>query len=107
MAFVQVATLHNVPPGRSKEVTVGGERILICNVEGKLFAIGDVCTHDNGPLGQGTLTGAEIECPRHGARFDVNTGRAVCLPAIMPVPTYDVKVEGVNILVADIAKAQR
>ena len=101
MAFVPVATLAEVPSGRSKEVAVGNNRVLVCNVDGQVFAVGDVCTHDNGPLGQGTLAGQEIECPRHGARFDVKTGRALCLPAIQPIPTYEVKVEGMQIFVAD------
>ena len=99
MAFVPVASLSDVPPGRSKEVMVDTERILVCNVGGTLYAVGDVCTHDNGPLGQGTLEGFEVECPRHGARFDVKTGKALCLPAILPIPTYEVKVEGSQILV--------
>ena len=107
MGFIPVASLHDVPPGRSKEVMVGAERILVCNVNGTVYAVGDVCTHDNGPLGQGTLEGNEIECPRHGARFDVKTGKVLCLPAILPIPTFEVKVEGAQIFVADTATVQR
>ena len=103
MAFVPVADLSDVPPGRTKQTTVGGAKILLCNVEGKIFAVSDVCTHDNGPLDQGTLDGREIECPRHGARFDVTSGAVTCLPAILPIPTYAVQVEGSQILVADTA----
>ena len=56
-----------------------------------------VCTHDEAPLDQGFLEGCEIECPRHGARFDVTTGRATALPAVVPVDTFQVRVEGDDI----------
>ena len=107
MAFVKVAQLTDVPPGRTKEVVVGGARLLLCNVDGHLYAVGDVCTHDNGPLGQGQLNAHEIECPRHGARFDVRSGKVTCLPAIIPIPTYEAKVEGADILVADTATVRK
>ena len=106
MAWVHVAQVSEVPSGRAKAVTVDGTRVLLCNVNGAFHAVGDVCTHDNGPLGQGTLEGCAIECPRHGARFDVRTGQALCLPAILPVAVYDVKIEGSHILVNDTAKTQ-
>ncbi len=73
---------------------VGARRLALCNVNGRYYVIDDVCTHDGGPLDQGELDGEEIECPRHGARFDVTTGRATCMPAVVPVKTYDVRVEG-------------
>ena len=67
---------------------VDGKRIALCNVNGRFYAIDDVCTHDGGPLDQGELEGNLVECPRHGAKFDVTTGRAVVLPAVRPVQTY-------------------
>ena len=103
MALVKVATTADVPPGHTKEVTVSGNKVLLCNVDGHLYAVGDVCSHDNGPLGQGALDGHAIECPRHGARFDVRTGKVVCLPAILPIPTYVVKVEGADVFVDERA----
>jgi 3-phenylpropionate/trans-cinnamate dioxygenase ferredoxin subunit len=66
--------------------------LALCNVDGTLYCIDDVCTHDGGPLDQGELDGCEIECPRHGARFDVTNGRATCMPAIVPVKTHAVRV---------------
>jgi 3-phenylpropionate/trans-cinnamate dioxygenase ferredoxin subunit len=69
-------------------------RVAVCNVDGQFYAIEDVCTHDGGPLDQGFLEGEEIECPRHGARFNVTTGQATLMPAVMPVLTFPVKVEG-------------
>lgn len=99
MAFVFAAKVGEIPPGRVKTVEIGDEDIAICNVEGAFYAIANVCTHDEGPLGAGYLTGDEIECPRHGARFNVKTGSVAVLPAIVPVPTFEVKIEGDDILV--------
>ena len=92
--WVTVARDGDVAPEQVIVVTVGGRRLALCNVNGRHYAIDDVCTHDGGPLDQGELDGVEIECPRHGARFDVTTGRATCMPAVVPVKTYDVRVAG-------------
>lgn len=101
MPFVEVARLDEVPPGRTKIVEIGDEEVALCNVDGEIYAIANVCTHDEGPLGQGYLLGDEIECPRHGARFNVRTGAVKTLPAIMPLPTFEVRIEGEDIL-ADV-----
>ena len=90
--LVAVARVDEIPVGTVKVVLVGGRQIALCNHDGAYYAIDDVCTHDGGSLDQGQLVGAEIECPRHGARFDVKTGRATRLPAIRPVRTYRVEV---------------
>ena len=97
--FVKVATTGQVAPGRVEVFDVNGRQIAICNVDGTFYAIDDVCTHDGGPLDQGQLEGIEIECPRHGARFDVTTGKVLALPAVMPVQSYPVQVEGDEIKV--------
>lgn len=98
--YVKVANLDDIPPGEVRSYTVDGNRIAVCHADGELYAIDDVCTHDGGALDQGFLEGYEIECPRHGARFDIRSGKALTLPAILPVKTYDVKVEANTILVA-------
>jgi len=72
---------------------------LLCNVDGDIYAIEDVCTHDGGELDQGWLEGCRIMCPRHGAFFDVTTGAALTLPAVMPVATFKVRLEGNDIFV--------
>jgi 3-phenylpropionate/trans-cinnamate dioxygenase ferredoxin subunit len=95
--FVKVARKGDVPAGRVKVVVVGGERIALCNVEGEVFAVSDVCTHDGGPLGEGELQGEVIECPRHGARFNVRTGQVLALPAVFPLKTYPVRIQGEDI----------
>lgn len=99
MGFVRLARTGEIPPGEVRVFQVGERSIALCNVDGTFYAIDDVCTHDGGPLGEGQLEGDQIECPRHGARFDVRTGRAVVLPAIRPVATYPVQVQGDEIMV--------
>jgi len=99
MAFVQAAKLDNIPRGQVKIVSVGDEEVALCNVEGAIYAVANICSHDGGPLGEGHLIADQIECPRHGARFDVRTGAAKALPAIVPIPTFAVKVDGQDVLV--------
>jgi 3-phenylpropionate/trans-cinnamate dioxygenase ferredoxin subunit len=97
--FIRVAQITDVKEGTAKVFTVGEVRIALCNVEEKFYAIADICTHDGGPLGEGELVDCQIECPRHGARFDVRTGKALCLPAVINVPTYPVEVRDSEIFV--------
>ncbi len=91
--------VDEIPAGRVKLVVDGDLRIALCNVDGEFYAIEDVCTHDGGPLDQGQLEGDEIECPRHGARFNVRTGEATQMPAVIGVRTFPVKVEGDTVYV--------
>lgn len=83
---------QDVAPGKVKVVRSGRRRIAVCNANGSYYALDDACSHDGGSLDQGELDGVEIECPRHGARFDVTTGKALCLPAVRPVRSYAVRV---------------
>jgi len=98
--LVTVAKANDIPPGQVRVYEVGDRRIAVCNVGGTFYAIDNVCTHDGGPLNQGELEGEQIECPRHGARFDVRTGRALTLPAVRPVGTYPVQVKGSEVMVS-------
>jgi 3-phenylpropionate/trans-cinnamate dioxygenase ferredoxin subunit len=91
--FVELARSDDVAPGQVRVYEVQGRSIALCNVVGAFYAIDDVCTHDGGPLDQGEIDGHQIECPRHGARFDVRNGRALTLPAVRPVRSYPVQVE--------------
>lgn len=97
--FVKVATLRDVPVGLVKQLKVGDKNVVLCNVAGKIYAIDAVCTHAKCSLGAGILIDDEIECYCHGSRFDVKTGKVKTLPAVVPVATYEVKVEGEDILV--------
>lgn len=99
MAFVKAGKVSDIPLGQVKVVQVGDEDVALCNVDGQVYAVANVCTHDDGPLGAGYLLGDEIECPRHGARFNVRSGEVKTLPAIIPIPTFEVKIEGDDILV--------
>jgi nitrite reductase/ring-hydroxylating ferredoxin subunit len=97
--FVKVAETKDIQPSNLKAVDVAGERVCIVNIEGKYYALGNVCTHVGGPLDEGTLEGYEVECPWHGSKFDVRTGEPTKPPARRPVPTYEVKIQDNNILV--------
>ncbi len=92
--YITVATTNELKPGDRIIVDVADHYVAIFNVDGKYYAIEDVCTHDDGPVAEGELFGTIIECPRHGAQFDITTGKVVRMPAITPVPHYDVRVEG-------------
>ncbi len=90
--FYAVADASEIPNGERLFFEIGDLPIVVFNIAGQYFAIGDVCTHDGGPLGDGELEGYEVICPRHGARFDVRTGEALTLPAVIPTPYYPVRV---------------
>jgi 3-phenylpropionate/trans-cinnamate dioxygenase ferredoxin component len=97
--WVRVCGEGDIAEGAVGYAEVDGLRLAVCHQDGAYYAIDDVCTHDGGPLDQGELQGFNIECPRHGAKFDIRTGRVTALPAIVPVGTYEVKVEGGDVLV--------
>lgn len=91
--FIKLCSVSDVPINTTRVFEVGSRRFLICNLNDTFYAIDDRCTHDDGPLGEGELLeDGEIECPRHGARFDVKTGKALCLPAVGEVNAYSVDV---------------
>ncbi len=98
--FVAVAKIGEIEEGQVKVVRVGDGPIGLTKVEGEFFAFADVCTHDDGPVAEGELDEYIIECPRHGAKFDIRTGKVRQLPAVTPIPVYAVKVEGDTVLVS-------
>jgi 3-phenylpropionate/trans-cinnamate dioxygenase ferredoxin subunit len=97
--WVKVAAVGELAPGDKKQIDLDGLAVALFNVEGQYYAIEDVCTHDGAPLAHGRFRGDQITCPRHGARFNVRTGEALSMPAFEPVETYQVKVEGNDILI--------
>jgi len=93
--FIKVATVDEIPVNGSKLVEVDDVRVALFNLNGEFYAIEDICTHDGGPLVEGTIVnGCEVKCPRHGARFDIRTGAAISFPAFEPTASYAVRVEG-------------
>ncbi len=98
--FVAAAKVDEIEEGKVKVTRVGDMPIGLTKVEGEFFAFADICTHDDGPVAEGELDGYIIECPRHGAKFDIRTGKVKQLPAVVPIPVYAVKVEGDALLVS-------
>jgi 3-phenylpropionate/trans-cinnamate dioxygenase ferredoxin subunit len=99
LEFLSVATVDELGNGERIILDIGGETIALFNIAGKYFAIADVCSHDDGPVAEGELLNHEIACPRHGARFDLRTGEALSLPAVIDIPAYPVRIEGNDILI--------
>ena len=98
--FVTVARVGEIPSGGVKVLRLGDQEIAVFHLAGAYYAMDDICTHDGGPLAEGTIEDHVIECPRHGARFDIRTGAVLSMPATVPVATYPVRVEGNEIQVA-------
>ena len=97
--FVKIAQINELQPLQMKMFQINDEEVCVVNVDGKYYAINNICTHEGGPLADGKLEGYEVECPWHGSKFDVRTGEVTNPPASEPEPTYEVKVEGNIILV--------
>ena len=99
MSDERVAAASDVPPNEVRVVECGGRSLALSNIDGEVYAIDNVCTHDGGPLGEGEIDGFQIICPRHGARFDICTGAAMTMPAVRATPAHEVRVEGEDVLV--------
>lgn len=92
LEYIPVAPVADLPPGERLLIEFDEKPVMIINLAGNFFAIADVCTHDDGPLGEGEIDGHQIICPRHGARFDLHTGKALTFPAVVDTPVYPVRV---------------
>ena len=92
LEYVPVARVEDIPNGGRIYVEFGGMIIVVFNIAGHYYATGDVCSHDNGPIGDGELDGHQLVCPRHGARFDVRSGKALTLPAVEDIPYFPTRV---------------
>ena len=106
MEYVRVADTSELAPGRMKKARLEGHDIVLVNVDGNFYAIADRCTHLGGSLSEGTLVSVIVECPRHGARFDVWTGRAVSgakvlffEKAVKDTACFEVLVDGSRIFI--------
>ncbi|MBU0983547.1 MAG: non-heme iron oxygenase ferredoxin subunit [candidate division Zixibacteria bacterium] len=97
--FVKVANTDDIPVGKIKGFEIGYNRFVIAHNDEGFFAVADECSHDSAPIRDGRLRGNEIMCTRHGARFDLKSGAVTAPPALVPIETLEVKVEGNDILV--------
>ena len=95
--FVKVASTNEIAPGEARLVTAKGKEIALFNIGGEFFALDNACTHDDGPLAEGEISGSEVICPLHGAKFDIRTGEVLGPPAFDAVARYDVRVTGTDI----------
>lgn len=90
--YYEIAPVSELPNGERLFVQIGEYPIVIFNIAGEFFAIADKCSHDDGPVGEGTLEDHRIVCPRHGAEFDVRSGKVLQMPAVVDIPAYPVRV---------------
>ena len=96
-----VCPMAELLPGEHTVCFDGDTAILVCNIDGEIYALEDKCTHQDFELSPGKLDGAEIECVLHGAKFDVRTGQALCAPAYAPVPKFPVRIDNGMIYTRD------
>jgi 3-phenylpropionate/trans-cinnamate dioxygenase ferredoxin component len=94
LEFIPVGTVDELKEGERLFIEIDGTPIVILYIGGEYYAIGDVCSHDDGPVGEGNVEGFEIICPRHGARFDIRSGKVLALPAFVDIPAYPVRISG-------------
>jgi nitrite reductase/ring-hydroxylating ferredoxin subunit len=97
--FTKVAVRSDIQVGSMKSFEVNHTRIVLVHSEEGFFALADECTHDSAPISDGQVRGEHIICTRHGARFAAKTGKVEAPPAIVPLDTFQVKLEGDNIYV--------
>lgn len=99
MGFIKLASISDVKPNIMMGLEINDKKILLVNVNGSYYAIGNVCTHRSCQLSKGKLQGETVVCPCHGSTFDLKTGNFVKGPTKKPEPTYELKVENNDILI--------
>jgi 3-phenylpropionate/trans-cinnamate dioxygenase ferredoxin subunit len=99
--WIDVDAVANLPEGSVSLVDVEGSEVAVFNIGGEYYAIEDVCTHDGGTLAEGEVQGFEIECPRHGARFDLRSGRVTAAPAYEDISTFQVRIHEARVQVRE------
>lgn len=92
LEYFEIAPASELPNGERLFVEIEGKSLVIFNIAGQFFSIADICTHDDGPVGEGDLEGFNVVCPRHGAEFDVRTGKVMSMPAVVDIAAYPVRV---------------
>ncbi|HEU4325473.1 MAG TPA: non-heme iron oxygenase ferredoxin subunit [Roseiflexaceae bacterium] len=101
MSFVKIATVDQIPENSARAFEFEGEQIAIYNCGGTFYATANICTHAYAELHEGFFDtdDCSIECPLHGARFNIETGAVLALPAYQPIQTYEVKIDGPDVLI--------
>jgi len=99
LEFISVAAVGEIDDGGHLIFDIEGRSIVLFRISDRYFAIDDVCSHDDGMISEGEIDGHEIECPRHGARFDMTSGKALTLPAVTDIAAYPVEIHGDQILI--------
>jgi 3-phenylpropionate/trans-cinnamate dioxygenase ferredoxin component len=98
-SWERACALADIPDGAAVRVEFGDEPVCVVHTEGEVFAIRDVCSHADVPLSEGDVEGTTVECWLHGSRFDLRSGKPTGLPATVPVPIYETKIEDDQVLV--------
>jgi 3-phenylpropionate/trans-cinnamate dioxygenase ferredoxin subunit len=98
----RLCSLAELPEGAARVFDVDGVSLAAARAGTKVFVVENRCSHDDGPLGEGRVFGPEIECPRHGARFDLASGKATRMPAIAPIETFAATIEGNDVFVEGV-----
>ncbi len=92
--FTRFCKLEDLPPGSKKASKINNTWVLVCHTrDEQLFAVSNICSHATKPLAGGRMRKCTITCPVHGAKFDLESGEALSLPATKPIPTYELRVE--------------
>ena len=105
MAEIEVCPVEELPPGEVRIVHARARAIGVYNIDGELYAIEDRCSHDDGPLCEGDWDPEEyvVVCPRHGSKFDIRSGRALTLPAYLPVEIFPIRVDENGVIKVDVS----
>jgi len=97
--YFEIVPTSELPNGERLFIEIEGKSLVIFNIAGHYFSIADICSHDDGPVGEGDLEGFNVVCPRHGGEFDVRTGKAVQLPAVEDIPAYPIQIQAFLIFI--------
>ncbi len=100
--FKLEVNLDDIKPGNVKVYNLNDKSIVLANINNEYFAVENICSHQHIPLNPDEIVNEnEIECPKHGARFKLQTGMPVCLPAVKPIKTYKVKIEAHQLIITE------
>lgn len=98
--YQKLCAVNELEENQTIVVETGGKNILVARINGEFYALENCCTHENLPLNGGEVFDGQIQCPHHGARFDIKTGKATQFPAVVELKTYEIKIENNDVLVA-------